>query len=306
VRVTDRRVLRDATCEPCDASDVRNCESAVRLSGTLLVLTCVALVGTACSATRSTLPSRTHAHSGAASATTHVKALPGSETTEPTTTTSEAPASPTASARLSASSFFVEPCAAIVGSPSLTSNLDLRPFLLTAAQLPAGVVIDGPHHTSTTPGQPMTYASVPTTSPAAYENISLSHTSTAGGGALRGLSEVIGDVGSATFANQLLSVLDADLAGPTCGSDGRPDMVPLPGTIPPVSAAVSGGTQRSGSESGAKLFAAKGSRLICLTWSSSSTYNGFGPPKSVPNLPPLPDASEIAQVLKSALALIPG
>ena len=198
-------------------------------------------------------------------------------TTDSTATTSNSEVSATTTpAPLAASNFFVEPCAAIVGSPPLTSNLDLRPFLLTSAQLSAGAVIDGPHQTSTTPAEPMTFASVPTTSPAAYENISLSQTTTPGGGAGRGLSEVIGDVASASFASQLLSMLNADLAGPSCGSNGKPDMVPLPGTNPPVIAAVSGGQARSGSVSGARLFAAKGSRLLCLTWGSSSTYNGFG------------------------------
>ncbi len=240
------------------------------------------------------------------SATDHGVATTTTDST--TTTTLEASSTTTMPAPLSVSSFFVEPCAAIVGSPPLTSNLDLRPFLLTSAQLPAGAVIDGPHQTSTTPAEPTTYASVPTTSPAAYENISLSHSTTPSGGAGQGLSEVIGDVASPSFASQLLSMLDDDLTGPSCGSNGKPDMVPLPGTSPPVSAAVSGGQARSGTLSGARLFAAKGSRLLCLTWGSSSTYNGFGhfgSATSLPKLPPLPDASEMARVLKSALALIP-
>jgi hypothetical protein len=259
-----------------------------------------ALVGVAQSA-------RLRLQSETSSPTGHGVATATTDSTT-TTSTSQAPTTTTVPAPFSASSFFVEPCAAIVGSPPLTSNLDLRPFVLTSAQLPAGAVIDGPHQTSTTPAEPMTYASVPTTSPAAYENISLSQTTTPSGGAGRSLSEVIGDVASASFALQLLSMLDTDLTGPSCGSNGKPDMVLLPGTNPPVTAAVSGGQARSGSVSGARLFAAKGSRLLCLTWGSSSTYNGFGhfgAANSLPNLPPLPDASEMAQVLKTALALIP-
>ena len=279
--------------------DVENCERAARLRGILLVLTCLALVGAACSASRSALPSRTHAHSGAPSTSTHVKAVPGSTTTTTATTARTTPNS----AALSAGSFFVEPCANIVGSPLPTSKMDLRPFLLSAAQLPAGAAIDGPHQTSNTP--PKIYASVPTSSPAAYENISLYAASTPAGTAGVSLSEVIGDVGSASFASQLLSVLDADLNGPGCNASGK-DIVPLPGTSPPVSATVSGGTQRGRSEFGARLFAAKGSRLVCLTWGSDVSVNGSGDVRGrVPRLPPLPDRSAMALVLNSALALIP-
>lgn len=278
-------------------NDVENCEKAAPLRGTLLVLTCLALVGAACSASRSALPSRTHAHSGAESTSTHVKGVPRSTTTATTATTTPN------SAPLSAGSFFVEPCANIVGSAPPTSNVDLRPFLLSAAQLPAGAVIDGPHQTSNTP--PKIYASVPTSSPAAYENISLSATSTPAGTAGVSLSEVIGDVGSASFASQLLSVLDADLNGPGCNASGN-DVVPLPGTNPPVSATISSGAQRGRSEFGARLFAAKGSRLVCLTWGSDVSVNGSGDVQGrVPRLPPLPDKSAMARVLNSALALIP-
>jgi hypothetical protein len=240
-------------------------------------------------------PSRNPAHSGAPSTSTQVEAVHSSTTTTTTTTAT--------SALLSASSFFFEPCAAIVGSPPVTSNLDLRPFLLGAAQLPAGGVIDGPHQTSTTPAEPKTYASVPTTSPVAYENITLSTATTSGGTAALGLSEVIGDVGSVSFANQLLSMLDADLNGPGCNPNGA-DTISLPGTNPPVSATSRSGKQRSGSELGARLFAAKGSRLLCLTWGSNVAVNASGL-SAEPSLPPLPDGPAMAQVLNTALALIP-
>jgi hypothetical protein len=180
--------------------------------------------------------------------------------------------------------------------------VDLRPFLLGAAQLPAGAVIDGPHQTSNTP--PQIYASVPTTSPAAYENITLSTASTPAGTAGVSLSEVIGDVGSTSYASQLLSMLDADLNGPGCNASRR-DVVPLPGTSPPVSATFSGGTQRGRAEFGARLFAAKGSRLICLTWGAGVSIKGSGDVSGrLPRLPPLPDKSAMAQVLNTALTLI--
>jgi hypothetical protein len=270
------------------------CERVAGAWGALLVLTCVALVGAACSESRSALPSRNPAHSGAKSSSTHVTAIPTTTTTTTTTTTS---------APLSARNFFVQPCANIVASPLTTSNLDLRPFLLSAAQLPAAAIIDGPHQTSNTP--PKIYASVPTTSPAAYENITLYTATTLAGAAGLELSEVIGDVGSASFASQLLSMLDADLNGPGCNANGK-DIVPLPGTSSPVSATLSAGTQRGRSELGARLFAAKGSRLICLAWGSSVSVAGSGDiPGHLPRLPPLPDKFAMAQVLNTALALIP-
>jgi hypothetical protein len=276
-----------------------SCERAARAWGALLVLTCVALVGAACSESRSALPSRTPAHSSATSTSTHVTAVP---TTTATTTTTSAPL-PGASAPLSAGNYFVQACASIVASPLPTSNVDLRPFLLSRAQLPARAIIDGPHQTSITP--PKIYASVPTSSPAAYENITLHTATTSAGAAGLGLSEVIGDVGSASFASQLLAMLDADLNGPGCNANGR-DVVPLPGTSPPVSATLSGGSQRGRSERGARLFAAKGSRLVCLTWGSDVSVAGSGDtPGRLPRLPPLPGKTAMAQVLNTALALIP-
>ena len=280
--------------------NVTGCDRVAGAWGALLALTCVALVGAACSESRSALPSRNPAHSGAKSSSTNVTT--STTTTTTTTGTTSAPLS-AGSARLSARNFFVQPCANIVASPLTTSNLDLRPFLLSAAQLPAGAIIDGPHRTSNTP--PKIYASVPTTSPAAYENITLYTASAPAGAAGLELSEVIGDVGSASFASQLLSMLDADLNGPDCNANGK-DIVPLPGTSPPVSATLSAGTQRGRSELGARLFAAKGSRLVCLAWGSSVSVAGSGDIAGrLPRLPPLPDKSAMAQVLNTALALIP-
>jgi hypothetical protein len=232
-------------------------------------------------------------------------ATKASDSTTTTTFFEEAPSTPTTSGPLSASSFLVEPCASIVGSPPARSHLDLRPFLLAAAQLPAGAVVDDPQQTSSTVSR--TYASVPTTSPAAYEGITLlAGTTTPGGsGGGLGLNEVIGDVGSVGLARPLLSELDADMTGPNCNSSNR-QTIPLPGTSPPVSATIMGGESRAGSVLGERLFAAKGSRLLCLTWNSGNTVNGSGPGNSSPPNPaPLPDASEMAQVLNAALALIP-
>lgn len=268
---------------------MKRCTGAKRAWGILLVLGSIALMGTGCSESRSATPSDTLTRSGAASTATHSSPVRRSASTR------------TTSAPLSMGSFFVEPCANIVGSPLPTSNLDLRPFLLSAAELPKAALIDGPHRTSNTP--PKIYASVPTTSPAAYETITLYSAKTPGGMAALNLSEVIGDVGSASFASQWLAKLNADLSGPGCNPGGS-NSIPLPGTNPPVNATTSGGTQRSGRELGAKLFAMKGSRLLCLTWESFVSINASGS-GDLPNLPPLPDGPEMARVLTNALALIP-
>jgi hypothetical protein len=189
-----------------------------------------------------------------------------------------------------------------VTSAVQTSDVDLRPFLLSAAQLPANAVIDGPHQTT---GPLPVYASVPTASPAAYENILLYSASTSSGSGFVQLREVIGDVGSASFASQLLSTLDTDLNEHGCYTSPT-DIVPLPGTSPPVSATLSSGGQRGRSEFDATLFAAKGSRLIYLSWGSGITVSPDGSwGKGLPHLPAQPDGAAMARVLKTALADIP-
>jgi hypothetical protein len=268
-----------------------SCERAARTVGALLTVTGLALVGTACSESRSASSNGTTARAVASSSATHATLRPSSTTA--TTTDRSAP--------LSTGSFFVEPCVSLVGSPPPTTDTDLRPFLLGAAQFPVGALIDGPHQTSTT--GPKIWASVPSTSPAAYEDITLSSATQPGGTSTLSFDEVIGDVGSASFAGQLLAMLDSDLDGPDCNPRGT-DAVALPGTSPPISAFFSSGQASSGSVRDARLFAAKGSRLLCLTWTSNVAVDasGLGP---VPNLPALPDVSAMAQVLNTALALIP-
>ncbi len=270
----------------------------------VLALACVALVGTACSQSRSASPSGTPAHS-VATGSTQVRALPPTTTSPTSTTTTTMSTAPSSaeSAALNAGGFSVQPCAVQVTSPAPTSNVDLRPFLLGAKQLPAKAVIDGPHQTAVTPP---VYASVPTTSPAAFENITLySATTNTGSGtasAFMALKEVIGDVGSTNFASQLLPALDADLNGPGCYT--QHDIVPLPGASPPVSAIRFSGAQRGRVELGETLFAAKGSRLVCLSW-SGQVYGTPGWGSLLAHFPPLPDAAAMARDLKTALALIP-
>lgn len=253
--------------------DSRRTVGAFRIA---VLLTCVTLAGTACSSSPS--------HHLATTSTTQSSGF------RSTTTTA-----------LSVSSFSFEPCASIIGSPTPHSQMDLRPYLLGAAQLPAGAVIKGPHQTTNT--SPRIAASVPTTSPAAYEDVMLNTSTSPGGTATLTLSEVIGDVGSDSFASQLLSMLNADLNGPGCNPNGT-DTVPLPGTNPPVSATLSHGQASSGSVQGARLFAAKGPRLLCLTWSSNVAVNASGLSPE-PSLPPLPGGTAMAQILNTALNLIP-
>jgi hypothetical protein len=180
------------------------------------------------------------------------------------------------------------------------SDLDLQTMLLGPAQLPADVSIDGPHQTSAT--ESTMAASVPSTSPAAYETVTLYQITSPGGTAALTLDEVIGDVGSASFAGQFLSTLDAELNGPNCNPSGA-DTVPLPGSNPPTTATLSGGQGSNGSIRSEKLFAAKGSRLLSLTWTSQVVVSPSGL-DAEPTLPTLPDGSEMSQVLNAALALI--
>jgi hypothetical protein len=174
-------------------------------------------------------------------------------------------------------------------------------MLLGLRDVAPGSTVAGPHQTATT--QSTFVASVPSTSPTAYETITLYQETTAGGTATLALDEVIGDVDSARFARQLLSMLDADINASNCNPNGS-DSVMLPGTNPPVTAVLSGGQASNGSVRSERLFASQGSRLLCLTWTSGTTINPSGAYEA-PSLPALPNGSAMAQVLNTALALIP-
>jgi hypothetical protein len=191
------------------------------------------------------------------------------QATERTSTTSTSSPPSRTAAPLTAKSFSVEPCAGIVGSPTLQSNLNLEPMLLSAADLPSGATIDGPHRTS--PTVIPTWASVPT--------------------------EVIGDVGSPMLAEQLLAQLNSDLDGPMCTPS---ETVEIPGTNPTIAATLSGGDASSGGLRSERLFAAVGSRMICLTWTSQVQLDSSGL-NPEPALPALPSTGTVAQVLGTAL-----
>lgn len=200
---------------------------------------------------------------------------------------------------VSAGRFDIEPpCAGIVSSPLLRPAIDLRPELLTASDLPPGAAVDGPHETSTRSST--TFASVPTTTPAAYETATLYHDDLPGGSALVEVSEVIGDVGSASLATELLSTLETDLNSPACNLEGS-QLVALPDIQPPITVTVTGGASSAGAIQSARLFTVRGSELICLTWTSQSVLNAAGePPK--PSLPALPDSAAMSRVVEAALA----
>jgi hypothetical protein len=217
------------------------------------------------------------------------------QATQSRSTTSTTPRSLRTTAPLTAKSFFIEPCASIVGSPILQSKLNLTPMLLGAADLPSGATLDGPHRTS--PTVTPTWASVPTTSPAAYETVTLSRVTSPGGTARLTFEEVIGDVGSLALAGQLLAQVNAGLDAPTCKPSAT---VQIPGTDPMVTATLSGGEASSGSLRSERLFAAVGSRMLCLTWSSQVQIDSSGL-NPVPTLPALPGTGAVAQVLRAAL-----
>jgi hypothetical protein len=253
----------------------------LRVLWTLVALTCIGMVAAGCSSSPST-------------------SLRGAPKQSASTTTSRpilAHNTPTTSVPLSAASFDLGPCADIATSPLLNPDLDLRSMLLGPADLPAGATISGPHQTTASRGK--FAASVPSTSPAAYEDITLYTDTSAGGTSQLLLSEVIGDVTSVNLANQLLAMLDAEISGPHC-SPGGSDTISLPGTSPSVSATRSGGQASSGSTQSERLFAAQGSRLLCLTW-TSSTANSAAGLSAEPTPQALPDAYEMTQVLNTAL-----
>ena len=134
----------------------------------------------------------------------------------------------------------------------------------------------------------------------AHETVTLFKDTSPGGTSHLDLDEVIGDVGSASLATQLLSMLNTDLKAPTCSPNGSEPIL-LPGSSPQVTAAVASGEASSGAIRTAKLFAAQGSELLCLTWTSQTELNATGA-NPEPMLPSLPDALTMAKVLDAALA----
>ncbi len=256
----------------CQAVGVPDRQPSLRGGGRLLACACLAAVAAGCSTSHGT-PTSTAAHRPRAAAST------------------------TTSAPLSAASFTFGPCADIVTSPDLTPHDDLRPLLLAAADVPSGTLTHGPDQTSTS--DPTMAASVPSTSPAAYETITLDEDDAPGGTATLTLAEVVGDVGSPTLAAQMLTKLDAAVIGPHCSPAS--DVVILPGFDPPVTVAISGGQASSGSVRSERLFTAQGSRLLCLTWTSDVAVNASGVDPE-PALPALPDTGTMSQELTTALA----
>lgn len=198
-------------------------------------------------------------------------------------------------------SFSIEPCPGIVSRPLVRPSVDLRHLLLTIRQIRGAVSFDGPHRTAVN-GAP-TMASVPSTTPAAYETATLARVTTAGGTSQLALQEVVGNVGPVARAGHLLSILDSALASAGCNPNGTAP-VPAPGTVPPLTATVTGGQASSGGTRQARRFAARGADLLCLTWSSTSARGAAGT-ATAPALVPLPSGPTMAGVARSALSRLP-
>lgn len=191
--------------------------------------------------------------------------------------------------------YAVEPCGGITTSSDVHPNIDNRDLLLSRADGPPGYSYGQPK----TAGGPTVTAPVPSSAPAAYESFHVA----AGEGGGTG-QEVIGFVGSPETATQLAHQVQADLV--SC--DGG-DQVPLPTSTPGVSAEMYhfALSRSDGWVSNATVTVPDGSYIVSLQWSNSNTCSTYGgapcpPPPTVP--PAVPSASQMAQVVNSALAKI--
>lgn len=227
---------------------------------------------------------------------------PSSSPVPRSTATTETPSpstglSPTTSAppTTTTSPYSIETCGGITSSADVHPGVDNRSLLLTQADGPAGYT----YGAAKIAGGPIVSASVPSSSPAVYESFEVPAGEGGGGG-----QEVIGVVDSPGAASQLAQQVQADLVSCDHG-----DQVPLPTSVPGVSAATSqfSLSRSNGWVSNATVTVSEGPYIVSLQWSNSNTCSTYGggpcpPPPTAP--PPIPSSSEMAQLVNAALAKI--
>jgi hypothetical protein len=210
-----------------------------------------------------------------------------SQTTAPATTTTLSSTATTL--------YSIEQCGGITSSSDLHPNVDNRRLLLSQGDGPPGYTFGA----ARTAGGPTVTASVPSSSPAVYESF---HVTASDGG--WGGQEVIGEVESSSAAPQLAQQVESNIV--SC--DGG-EQVSLPTSVPGVTAetyqyALS---RFDGSVRAATVTVAKGPYIVSLQWTSSNTcttYGGGSCPPAPTTPPPMPSASNMAELVNAALAKI--
>jgi hypothetical protein len=216
-------------------------------------------------------------------------------TSAPTTTSTTSAPTTTSSTPTTTSLYSIEPCGGITTSSDLHPGVDNRSLLLTDTDGPTGYT----YGVAKTASGPTITASVPSYSPAVYESFQVPAANGGSGG-----QEVIGVVGSADDATQLAQQVQSNLVSCNGG-----EQVPLPTSVPGISAETStfALSRSNGWVSNAAVTMSKGPYIVSLQWSNSnscSTYGGSSCPPAPTAPPPIPSASEMAQLVNAALAKI--
>jgi hypothetical protein len=191
----------------------------------------------------------------------------------------------------------METCGGIITDQNLRPTVTLRDFLLTSKDIPAGYTTKGAQTTGS--AQASFVASVPSTVPVWYIHYDMS--SDAAQAVARTLpfysiSETIGEVDSPQVAaQQVTRIMDA-AEQQQCNPDGGP--VAITGSVPGLTAIEGFGGSRAGSLANATVVVAKGPYVLNLMWSSQSLSETAALTQPTP--------AEIASIVNTALALVPG
>jgi hypothetical protein len=214
-----------------------------------------------------------------------------------TPSSAPAPRSPTTTELSSTTTtlYSIERCGGITSSSDLHPNVDNRKLLLTQADGLPDYTYGAAQMAS---GRTVT-ASVPSYSPAVYESFQVPPSDGGWGG-----QEVIGEVGSSNAASQLAQQVESNIVSCEGG-----EQVTLPTSVPGVTAetyqyALS---RFNGWVRNAIATVAKGSYIVSFQWSNSntcSTYGGTPCPPAPTSPPPMPSASDMADLVNAALAKI--
>lgn len=252
----------------------------VRVVTGLSSLLLLAVAGSGCSSTPSSVP---------APKSTITTELPSTTTVEPSPTSTTEP-SPTATPLYS-----IEQCGGITTSSDLHPNVDNRTLLLTRDDGPPGYTYGAAKMAS----GPTVTASVPSDSPAVYESFQVPASEGGGSG-----QEVIGEIDSANAASQLAQQVEVHLFSCYGG-----EQVSLPTTVSGVTAETYqyGLSRFDGLARSATVTVAKGLYIVSVQWSNSNsctTYGGGSCPPPPTTAPPMPSASDMAELVNAALAKI--
>jgi hypothetical protein len=189
----------------------------------------------------------------------------------------------------------MEPCGGIITNRVLTPTVTLRPFLLTAGQLPSGYVTTGAQVTTGTDF----VASVPSTVPVSYITFQLGTTPTAGNPRSPpdySISEAIGEVTSSPLATQLAARIVQASEEPQCLGSGR--SVPLMEPTTNLTAIENTGSTSAGAIARSTVVLSDGPYVINLAWTGQS---------STPSeAPALPSGAEMESLIATALSHLPG